>query len=163
MVGLSDNLEGQWKTIMSVLMPYRGSRISVPLVEDISAVRVFPEAPVEYFADICLKLPFEEWDGLHLGTVHTTQFSEYRPGVLGQIKHQTGLRLERLAREFCIEFSSPLLGYSHRLVTPAVCAQLINPNLPKTLDCIHDPWSNELFTDLRKVSEALDARLKEYQ
>ena len=148
----SDAAREYWDRMMEAVTPHYGSAISVALKEQSHAI---PDAPGESFAHIYLALPFKEYKYTTLGFVKRDGVQAYRADVLNQLRHQTGLRLEKLANEFIVDVSAPLLGLNGVPVTESLCASLKSPGLPDVLDVIKDPWIDAQLDGLSRILKSL--------
>jgi hypothetical protein len=124
-----------WGRLMEAVKPYRGNGISVALGD----TEVHPSAGYLH-----LVLPFGGYDRVTLGYARRP----YSADVMKQLRHQAGLRLERLVENFSVDFSAPLLAIGRTPVTAEFCAFLKSPDLPDVLDVVKDPWVDEQLAGL---------------
>lgn len=148
MTDSADVVKQYWDMMLEVAKPYYGNAISVALIEE-SVARKTP------FDLVYLLLPFGGYERATIG--YARRNPEFSPEVVKQIRHQTGLRLEKLASLFIIDFSSSLLNVNRLPVTKEFYESLKSPGLPDKFDVVKDPWIDQqlggltqLLTDLHQ-------------
>ena len=136
-----------WERMMAATQPYHENSISVVLMQE----EVMKDKP---FDQVYLLLPFGGYERCVVGFARH-EIKSYSADVLKQIRHQTGLRLEKLADKFLIDFSAQLFGIDRVPVTQNFYQSLKSPDLPDVMDIIKDPWIDEQFGGLSAVLKSL--------
>ncbi len=145
-------VQRDWGRLVADLSPYRGRDISVVLRG--KKVPLPPDDPAKddgHFTHFYLALPPRI---AQVGYVRSGP-SDEDPEVVRQLRHQTGLRLRSLSRQFNVYFTSGLLEFTYDRVTPELCGLLIDPNLPQELSVVHDVWIRRLLGDERALERML--------
>ncbi len=137
-----------WERMMAATRPYHENSISVALMRE----EVTKDNPFDQFY---LLLPFGGYERCIVGYARSEGVGAYSADVLKQIRHQTGLRLEKLADKFVIDFSAQLFGIDRVPVTQSFCNSLKSPDLPDVMDLVKDPWINEQLGGLSAVLKSL--------
>lgn len=136
-----------WNRMIKAAKEDHGSAIDVILEEN--------PHKVNQVGHFYLALPFVG-RGLTIGYAKRgTGIQPYSADVLKQLRHQTGLRLEKLADKFVVDFSAPVLGIEKTPATKEFYESLKSPDLPKTMDIIKDPWIDRKLADLIGALELL--------
>ena len=134
--------------MMAAVKPYHEHSISVVLMQE----EVVKDKP---FDQVYLLLPFGGYERCLLGYARREEVKAYSADALKQIRHQAGLRLEKLADKFIIDFSAQLFGVDRVPVTQSFCNSLKSPGLPDAMDIIKDPWIDEQLGGLSAVLKSL--------
>ena len=137
-----------WERMMVSITPYHENSISVALMQE-------EVAQGKPFDQVYLLLPFGGYERCLIGYAKHEGVRAYSADVLKQIKHQSGLRLEKLADKFIIDFSAKLFGIDRVPVTQSFCNSLKSPDLSDSMDIVKDSWIDEQLGGLSAVLKFL--------